>query len=420
MLSTSNQQQTTNNQQPMKIIHTSDWHLGQKFLYMGREEEHQLALDWLLAAIREQEADGLIVAGDIFDIGNPPNYARRMYYRFLTQLMGTSCRQVVITGGNHDSPSMLNAPRELLQALNIHVIGEASENIESEVVEWKDEQGRLMAVVAAVPFLRDRDLHFSVSGEGGTGRIERIKEGIRRHYEELGALVEERYAKAGAPLIATGHLYAAGAEASDRQDNIYIGNKENIAARDFPGVFDYIALGHIHRPQEVGGLGHIRYSGSLIPLSFSETRDEKSIYLLEFEGRKLMRVESLPVPAFRRLKTIQGTLEEVEEGLRRFAAKERQGLRPWVEALVETDRMIPQLDQRLHELTADMELELLKIRIIRQYQPLDVQSDAPELGELEELEVFKMKCRSYGNAPGEMEELIETFLELREWMEEQR
>ena len=95
----------------MKVIHTSDWHLGQKFLYNGREEEHQMALDWLLATIREQQADGLIVAGDIFDIGNPPNYARRMYYRFLTQLMGTSCRHVVITGGNHDSPSMLNAPR---------------------------------------------------------------------------------------------------------------------------------------------------------------------------------------------------------------------------------------------------------------------------------------------------------------------
>ncbi|MCB0599303.1 MAG: exonuclease SbcCD subunit D C-terminal domain-containing protein [Lewinellaceae bacterium] len=402
----------------MKIIHTSDWHLGQKFLYNGREEEHQMALDWLLATIREQQADGLIVAGDVFDIGNPPNYARRMYYRFLTQLMGTSCRHVVITGGNHDSPSMLNAPRELLQALNIHVVGEASEELEDEVIEWKNEQGELMAVIAAVPFLRDRDLHFSVSGEGGMDRIQRIKEGLRRHYREIGELVGEKYKKAKVPFIATGHLYATGAEASEKQDNIYIGNKENIKAGDFPAVFDYVALGHIHRPQEVGGLSHVRYSGSLIPLSFSETRDEKSIYLLEFQGKQMKEAKSLAVPTFRRLKTIQGTLEEVEASLLRFGEKERGGLQPWVEALVETDRMIPQLDQRLHELTAEMDLELLKIRIINQYKALDAQAPAPELGELEELEVFKMRCQSYGSPPEEMEELVETFLELKEWMEE--
>ena len=402
----------------MKVIHTSDWHLGQKFLYNGREEEHQMALDWLLATIREQQADGLIVAGDIFDIGNPPNYARRMYYRFLTQLMGTSCRHVVITGGNHDSPSMLNAPRELLQALNIHVVGEVSEQLEDEVIEWRGQKGGLMAVIAAVPFLRDRDLHFSVSGEGGMGRVERIKEGLRRHYREIGNLVEEKYKKAEVPFIATGHLYATGAEASEKQDNIYIGNKENIAAADFPKVFDYVALGHIHRPQEVGGLGQVRYSGSLIPLSFSETKDEKSVYLLEFDGKHLTQVKSLPLPVFRRLKTIQGTLEEVEASLLRFGEKERGGLQPWVEVLLETDRIIPQLDKRLHELTADMELELLKIRIVKKYQALDEQAQAPELGELEELEVFKMKCQSYGSPPEEMEELVQTFLELRDWMEE--
>lgn len=402
----------------MKIIHTSDWHLGQKFLYNGREEEHQMALDWLMDTITKEQANGLIVAGDIFDIGNPPNYARRMYYRFLTQLMGTACRHVVITGGNHDSPAMLNAPKELLQALNIHVIGEGSENPEEEVIEWRGEKGELLAVVAAVPFLRDRDLHFSVAGEGGMGRIERIKQGLRQHYREAGRIVEEKYGKAGVPLIATGHLYATGAESSEKQDNIYIGNKENINAKDFPKVFDYIALGHIHRPQIVGGRGHIRYSGSLIPLSFSETQDEKSVYMLEFNGKNLERVRSLPVPTFRRLKTIQGSLEEVEEGLRRFGKKERGGLKPWVEALVETDRMIPQLDNRLHELTADMDLELLKIRILKNYRALDVQAAIPELGELEELEVFKMRCQSYGSPPEEMEELVQTFLELRDWMED--
>lgn len=402
----------------MKIIHTSDWHLGQKFLYNDRGEEHQLALDWLLDTILRREVDGLIVAGDIFDIGNPPNYARRMYYRFLTQLIQTSCRHIVITGGNHDSPAMLNAPRELLQALNIHVVGSATENLADELVEWRDEQGALEAVIAAAPFLRDRDLHFSVAGENGMERVERLKQGIRQHYQDLGQLVEERYPGFNVPVIATGHLYATGAQASGQQDNIYIGNKENIAARDFPKVFDYVALGHIHRPQAVGGLEHVRYSGSLIPLSFSETKDEKSVYLLEFEGKALKQVEAIALPTFRRLKTIQGPLGKVEEALKRFGGKERDGLAPWVEVIVETGRLIPQLDQRLHELTADMHLELLKIRILRQQQAQQQKPDTPELGELNEMEVFRMKCLSYGSPPEEMEELARSFLELRHWMEE--
>ena len=402
----------------MKIIHTSDWHLGQKFLSQDRAEEHELALSWLLQAIQQQQATMLVVAGDIFDIGNPPNYARRMYYRFLTSLLGTSCRHVIITGGNHDSPAMLNAPRELLQALNIHVVGAAAEDLAEELVECRSPEGKLEAVVAAVPFLRDRDLHASISGEGGMERVERVSEGIRRHYEAIAALLAGRYPAANIPIIATGHLYATGALASAKQDNIYIGNTENIAADQFPAIFDYVALGHIHRPQAVGGLEHVRYSGSLIPLSFSETKDDKSVYLLEFEGKTLKAIRPLGLPVFRRLKSIQGPLQKVEEDLLRFAAKERDGLRPWVEAIVETDRIIPQLDRRLQELTEELYLDLLKIRIAHDTHPLAAQSAMPELGDLDETEVFAMKCHSLGSPPEEMEELMAAFRELREGLME--
>lgn len=402
----------------MKIIHTSDWHLGQKFLSQDRAEEHELALSWLLQAIQQQQADMLIVAGDIFDIGNPPNYARRMYYRFLTSLLGTSCRHVIITGGNHDSPAMLNAPRELLQALNIHVVGAAAEDLAEELVECRSPEGKLEAVVVAVPFLRDRDLHASISGEGGMERVERVSEGIRRHYEAIAVLLAERYPAANVPIIATGHLYATGALASAKQDNIYIGNTENIAADQFPAIFDYVALGHIHRPQAVGGLEHVRYSGSLIPLSFSETKDDKSVYLLEFEGKTLKAIRPLSLPVFRRLKSIQGPLQKVEEDLLRFAAKEREGLRPWVEAIVETDRIIPQLDRRLQELTEELYLDLLKIRIAHDTHPLAAQTAMPELGDLDETEVFAMKCHSLGSPPEEMEELMAAFRELREGLME--
>lgn len=399
----------------MKILHTSDWHLGQRFLFNDREVEHQRALDWLAGIIRDQAIDALIVAGDIFDINNPPNYARTMYYRFLTGLLGTNCRHIVITGGNHDSPSMLNAPRELLRMLNIHVVGAASDNLQDEIIELKDNTGELELVVAAVPFLRDRDLRYSQAGEGSYDRLQKIREGMAEHFRQIGALMEN-YRERKVPLIATGHLYASGAVASDKQDNIYAGDVENIDAEQFPEIFHYVALGHIHRPQVVEGHQHVRYSGSLIPLSFSETKDDKSVCVLHFQRDQLLEVETITVPVFRRLKSISGDLQAVKESLRRFAQKGDRELTPWVEVIVETDRLIPRLDLHLRDFTKEMDLQLLKIKIERKGDLLRNNGAEPvNLSDLEDVEsVFKKKCLRFGSPPEQMEELIRSFRELKE------
>jgi exonuclease SbcD len=217
--------------------------------------------------------------------------------------------------------------------------------------------------------------------------------------------------------IVTGHLYATGAAASAKQDNIYIGDIENISASQFPAIFDYVALGHIHRPQIVGGLDKVRYSGSIIPLSFSETKDEKSVSLLSFVDGVLTTTQ-LPIPVFRRLKTIEGSLEEVEKRLLAFSSKEREGLSPWVEVMVETDKMIPQLDRHLRKLVEDREVEILKIKVRNQYLSLSAQELSPELDDLEVIDVFKMKCKSYGADPEEMDTLVATFIELQDWYQQ--
>ena len=399
----------------MKILHTSDWHLGQKFIYNDRQDEHQLALDWLLDLIQKEEIDALLVAGDIFDVGNPPNYARSLYYNFLRNLLRTNCRHIVITGGNHDSPTMLEAPKELLKEFSIHVIGHATGNLEDEIIELKNEKGSIKAVVAAVPFLRDKDIRASVSGEGGLQRIERIKEGILNHYLELGKLVE-RYEKLDVPVIAMGHLFASGAEASDKQDNIYIGDTQNIKAEQFPKVFDYVALGHIHRAQAVGGQGRVRYCGSIIPLSFSEVKDDKGVNILSFKGRKIERNQAHLTPIFRRLKTITGSLEEVQERLKTLASKYQDGLRSWVEVIIETEELIPNLDGILRAFTVEMHLDLLKIRTNKKHFALDAQIEELDLEELTPLEVFRKKCNSAGNAPETIDALEITFRELLEGM----
>ena len=163
----------------MKIIHTSDWHLGQRLLFNERGEEQQMALDWLREVIIAEKADALIVAGDIFDNGNPPHPARKLYYNFLTSLLHTTCRHVVVVAGNHDSPGMLDAPRELLEYLNIRVVGAAAENFQQHCLELKSAKGKLEAVVVAIPFLRDRHLLPSGSVDRPPGRVQRIHTGIR-------------------------------------------------------------------------------------------------------------------------------------------------------------------------------------------------------------------------------------------------
>lgn len=401
----------------MKLLHTSDWHLGQKFISRDREEEHRLALDWLVKVIENEGVELLIVAGDIFDIGSPPNSARALYYNFLKRIYRTGCRHVVITGGNHDSPQMLDAPKELLQLLDVHVVGAATDDPADELIVLKNEKGEPEAVVAAVPFLRDQDLRRVASNDGGQERIERIKAGILAHYEAVGAAAEP-FAALKIPLIVTGHLCVTGAESSDKQDNIYLGNLENMRADQFPPMFGYVALGHIHRPQKIGGLKQVRYSGSLIPLSFSETKDEKSVTLVTFKKDKLDSISLLTVPVGRRLKSIAGNLEEVKEKLLALHERHKDEPTPWVEVMVETEALIPNLSGLLQEFAKDLHLDLLKIRSKHQHLSLDMHVQHEDLEDLRPVDVFRKKCESAGKPPEDMEELVATFRELETWMQE--
>ena len=126
----------------MKILHTSDWHLGRSLYGRKRYEEFAAFLEWLARLLAEEEIDVLLVAGDVFDNTAPSNRSQEMYYRFLCRVADSSCRHVVITAGNHDSPSFLDAPRELLRHLHIHIIGSISADIDSEVILLQDPLGQ--------------------------------------------------------------------------------------------------------------------------------------------------------------------------------------------------------------------------------------------------------------------------------------
>ncbi len=250
----------------MKILHTADWHIGKVLHKRSLQDEFILFSEWLITTIIKEEIELLLVSGDIYDLANPSAKDRSMYFQLLRKLTELNI-QIIITGGNHDSVGLLNAPKEILDVLDIHVIGGALDPIKEELIVIKNKKGDEELVIAAVPFLRDKDLRNAETDQQYANRTEAIREGIKAHYKTLATLCKEKYASL--PALAMGHLYAIGADPSDSERDIHVGNAAAVDASIFSG-FDYVALGHIHRPQIIGKNEMVRYSGSPIALSFSE------------------------------------------------------------------------------------------------------------------------------------------------------
>ncbi|MFT2008024.1 exonuclease SbcCD subunit D C-terminal domain-containing protein [Pontibacter sp. 13R65] len=406
----------------MRILHTSDWHLGQRLVNLERTEEHQCFLDWLLKTIEEEQVEVLLMSGDVFDTGAPSNTALKQYYRFLTNVCATCCRHVIITGGNHDSVSTLNAPKELLNCLDIKVMGGATDNILDELIELHDAQGKLQLVVCAVPFLRDRDVRLSVAGETYEEREQRIKQGIAAHYQAFVPHLQP-YKAQQVPVVAMGHLFAAGGTASESEKEIHVGNLGQIGADQFPAEFDYVALGHLHRPQLVNKTHHIRYSGSPIPLSFSEVTDKKVVYVLEFHAGKLTDLQELEVPCSRKLVRFKGPLEKVKQQLAVYD-NSSYSLTAWAEVQVELETPLPDLNQQLEEvLRLKPEIEMLihrppLIHSVRQTLEQQVEQEA-DLHTLREKDVFLKRCESVF-PDTDHTELLATFSELLELMGQEK
>ena len=169
----------------MKILHTSDWHIGSTLYGRKRYDESEKFLQWLVETIKNHSIEALFVVGDIFDTSTPSNTAQELYYRFLNEVSRTTCRYVIVTGGNHDSPSFLDAPKALLKAFNVYVVGSAAEKGEDEVFVLKDGDNNPEVIICAVPFLRDRDVRQSSEGESYRDKESHLVEGIISHYQKV-------------------------------------------------------------------------------------------------------------------------------------------------------------------------------------------------------------------------------------------
>lgn len=414
----------------MRILHTSDWHLGQHFMGKSREAEHQAFLDWLTELVQEQRIDALIIAGDIFDTGTPPSYARGLYSRFIVSLRNTHCQQLIVIGGNHDSVATLNESKELLACLNTFVVGGVSKDAREQVLVLNNGQGDPGAVICAIPFVRPRDVLESQAGETGEGKQQALQQAIAAHYQTI-YTEAEKLAGERLPIIATGHLTTVGGQLSESVREIYIGTLSAFPVAAFPEAH-YIALGHLHRPQVVAKQEHIRYSGSPIPLSFDEAGSDKQVIIVDFKGNELNKIESVMVPVFRPLISLRGSLDSIDQQLAALASErdnesadepaneneqQQAALNPWLEIEITAEAYLHDLQSRVEQLVLAREelssFELLRVRRKREKAAASLTvADQESLAELNVEDVFQQRLQQEELTDEQLQQLTGAFQEI--------
>ncbi len=394
----------------MRFIHTADWHLGIELHGHDRGPEHDVFLDWLAGLIRARGVDALIVAGDVYDSGNPPVAAQARLFRFLGEVLaGNPALSVVLVGGNHDSAARLELPRALLESGRCRIVGamrrEGQALAAAEALVMLPGEGG-GAVCAAVPFLRPADLGPAGPEEDGTGRVAALYAALAR---------AAAAAAPGLPLIMTGHLHVAGGAVSEMSERrVLVGGQEAVPASVFPAAASYVALGHLHRPQGLAG-GTIRYSGAPLPLSAAEREYRHSVALVEIgaDGRATTELIETPRPVAMLRVPPAGVigLDRLEAEL---AALELPagGIGPaFLEVAVRLEAPEPGLRARVEAALAGRAVRLLRVERVSEGGDGSLPEAAAAgivLGDLSPEEVFVRRHREEFDAPP-AEEMLAAF-----------
>ncbi|AMD01469.1 exonuclease SbcCD subunit D [Halomonas chromatireducens] len=368
----------------MKLIHTADWHLGQTFHGQERHVEHGAFLDWLLQTLEARQPDALLIAGDVFDVVNPSLRAQEQLYGFIVEAHRRLPRlDIVMIAGNHDSGSRIELPGPLMRRLNAHALGRVSwcddGSLEAErlLVPLTDAADETRAWCLALPFLRPAEVtgnrrESATDGEDEGGYIAGIQ---RVHRELIDAARRQR--RPGQALVAMSHAHLRGAQVSEHSERpIVIGGEESISAALFPNDIAYVALGHLHRPQQVGE-PRIRYSGSPLPMDFSEANYPHQVVEVTLEGEALVGSESIAIPrAVELLRVGPAPLDQVLTELEALPREAQEATPeqeasaggtlprerwPWLEVRVELDAPRPDLRHRIETALADCPVRLLRI-----------------------------------------------------------
>lgn len=382
----------------MKILHTSDWHLGQNFFGLSRQFEHQQLINWLVTQVQEKDVQAVLIAGDLYDTGAPASYARQLLSQLIAKLHACNC-QLWLLAGNHDSVAVLQESQSVLQCLNTHVITTSGQ---AQVHTLTNRDGKACAQLLPMPFIRPRDvLAGHESGENKT-LGQRISELYHQGYQQAKSL--------DLPVIATGHMTILGASTSDSERDIYIGTLEAMPSSALPNV-DYLAMGHIHRPQIIGGKQHWRYSGSPIALSFSEANQQKSMVLLDTDD--LAQPEMIDLPTWQPMAaledlTLAQLVSQVEAKLAQVNLASEQKL--WLSLSFNETRR--DLTKQVHELLADLPAQVLKVQRQQVSPALAWQQRQVSVNELTPMQVFSQRLREAELAEDTEQALTECYQQI--------
>nr|WP_315396853.1 exonuclease SbcCD subunit D C-terminal domain-containing protein [uncultured Sphingobacterium sp.] len=400
----------------MRFLHTADWHIGQLFHEYDRTQEHQQFLNWLVETLQTEQVDVLLISGDVFDISNPSAASVKMFYTFLNLATKVNpTLQIIITAGNHDSASRLEAPKPLLESSNVHIIGLVEKSIDGNIdyekllVPIHDTLGNTKIWCLAIPFLRMGDYPSILNSDNP------YTEGVTALYKEAfeSACLKKQD---GQVIIAMGHLHTHNAEISDldKAERLIMGGVECIPATAFHPDIKYVALGHIHKAQCIGGKEHVRYSGSPLPMSFSELNYKHQVIVFELDN-EINNLKSIEIPTFVPLKRVPLTplpLHEVITLLEQLPTIDTNSeITPYLEVRVLLDGPEPALRHKIETALIGKGVKLTKIDV--KYPTSNQQETkfiSPEkLNELQPIDVFNKvyKSRYNGDVPATILQLFQ-------------
>lgn len=289
----------------IRLMHTSDWHLGRKLYDRTRLPEQQSFLDWLIDEINQNEIDLLLLAGDVFDSSVPSAQSTDTFYRFLFRFYEETSATAIIISGNHDSAIRLTAPRQFLKIARIHLVGNVNSENADYLIDYQ--KGDEKIAIVALPYLPEGEILNHVSFEEEVDSARRYREAIKRIYENAKAPVPK-----DCPLVVMGHLFLDGASTTESERTIQIGGSMPVRLDDLPSKACYAALGHLHRPQKFERNGLLAtYSGSPIPMTFKEAEYDKKLFLIDIAADQSITFREKVIPVFRPLVRVQGTFEEI-------------------------------------------------------------------------------------------------------------
>jgi exonuclease SbcD len=415
----------------MKLLHTSDWHLGQSLNQYDRGYEHAQFLAWLLDTLQAEQVDALLIAGDVFDNTNPSSASQAQLYQFLTEARRRVPHlTVVLTAGNHDSPGRMEAPAPFLALLDAHVVGQPGRGVEGAdgvaleriVLPLKNRAGEVAAWCIAMPFLRPGDVPrvervASEAGEaevaGAAGASDPYQAGIAALYAQAHAYAVAQRSPSQA-IVAMGHCHISGGQVSAESERpIVIGGAESLSVRVFDAAIAYVALGHLHLAQSVGGDATRRYCGSPLPLSFSELDYTHQVVVVELAGDTVASTRALPIPrsvALLRVPRQPAPLAQVLAELQALQLPEVPlEQQPYLQVRVQLSQPEPGLRMQVEEALAGKPVRLVRIETSNLRLATEGADSAPALsmdalGSLQPMDYFERLFRKQyaSDAPTEL------------------